>query len=245
MTTLNDTMENAVDTAKHTVESARKVTERAASVALADIADGIRVVTGAVALIRSFSMNDALGWIGLERRRSGFESAAIFGSGLLVGAGVGMLLAPMSGSNLRRTIFRRIQGVEKEAEMVAGKVKDAVINAEHKVEDAAGRAKDTVIGAAKDVVEGAEEKVNMVKEAIVGGAKDGDGTEQKANKAKDGADDTEQKTDTISKKTKDAAAAERKAEAASDKAKDAIAGERRNNNGASAEGHHRHAARNQ
>ena len=228
MTTLNDTMGSVVDTAKHTVDSAKKGTERAASVALSDIADGIRVVTGAVSLIRSFGVDDALGWLGLSRRRGTFESVAIFGSGVLVGAGMGIMLAPMSGSDLRKAFLTRLQGVEKDAENVAGKVKDAVVSAERKVEDIAGNAKDSVAGAAKDIVEGAEQKVNKAKDAL-------------ASAAEDPIDDAEQRD--LANKTRDAVdAAARKADIMSDKAKDAIAADRQNN-GLFKDGHHRHAAR--
>jgi len=281
MTMLNDTREtvgsavdsakntfgDAVDNAKHTMGSAKKSTERVASVAFSDIANGVRAVTGAIAMIKSFGVDDALGWIGLARRRNSFESVAIFGSGLLVGAGVGMLLAPMSGAELREAFLMRLRGVEKDAEKVAGKVKDAVINAEHKVEDVAIKAKDAVvcaakdvatgavIGAAKDVVEGAEKKVIEVKDAIVGNAKDAvDGAEKKADNlankakdavgfAKDGADDGDQKAENFANKTKDSVdAGERKADVMSDKARDALAATERRNNGTTGP---RYAPRNQ
>ena len=222
MTMLNDTMGSAVDSAKHTVDSAKKGAEHAASVAFSDITDGLRTIGRVVAQIRSLGVDDALGWIGLSRRRGTLASLAIFGSGVLVGTGVGMLVAPMSGATLRKTILRRLRSVERDAEKVAGKVKDAVVDAEQKVEDVAGKAKDTVVDAVKDVVEGAEQKVNKAKDAVVGVAKDVvDAAEQKAK-------------DTVD-------AAEQKAEEVTGKAK---AGERRNN-GASAEGNHRqrHAAR--
>jgi gas vesicle protein len=229
MRMLNDTMGSAVDTAKHTVDSAKKGTEHAASVAFSDITDGIRAVTEVVSRIRSLGVDDALGWMGLSRRRHTFESVVIFGSGVLVGAGVAMLLAPMAGSDLRKALLTRLRGVEKDAEEIADKVKDAVVNAEQKVEDAAGKAKETIVGAAKDVVEGAEQKAGDL-----------------ADKAKDAVDAADRKADTLADKAKDAIdAADRKAEVMSDKAKDAMAAAERRNNGTSSQGHHRHAARNQ
>lgn len=281
MTMLNDTMDtvgnamdnakntmgHAVDSAKHAAGSAKKSTERAASVAFSDITSGIRAATEVISMIRNFGVDDALGWIGLARRRQGYESIAIFGSGMIVGAGIGMIFAPMSGADLRKAFLKRLQGAEKEVEKVAGAVKDAVVNAEHKVEDAACKAKDTVVGAAKDIVHNAEEKVHDAKDAVLGAAKDVavgaakeavagaakdvvDGAEQKvkdvANKAKDALDGADRKADVMSDKARDAiSAAERKADIMSDKAQDAIAAAERRNNGAAAQGQHRHGARNQ
>jgi gas vesicle protein len=231
MTMMNDTMEtfgsavdsakstvgSAVDTAKHSVDSAKKGTERAASVAFSDIIGGIRTVTEAFAMIRRFGVDDALGWIGLSRRRNRFDSVAIFGSGVLVGAGVGVLLAPMAGSDLRKVIIKRLRGVEKDAEKVAGKMKDAVVNAEHKIEDAAGKVKDAVVNA--------EHKV-----------------EDAAGKAKDALTGAEHKVEDAAGKAKDAVVnTEHKVGDAAGKAKDALAGAERRNNSASTDGHRRAA----
>ena len=228
MDSAKSSMGNAVDSAKHTVDSAKKGTERAASLAFSDITSGIRAVTEIVAQIRRFGVDDALGWVGLARRRP-FQSFAFFGSGVLVGAGAAMLFAPMAGSDMRKALLTRLRGVEKDAEKVVDKVKDAVVNAEHKVEDAACKAKDAVVGAAKNVVEGAEDKVDDL-----------------ADKAKDVVDAADRKANVMSDKAKDAIdAADRKADIMSDKAKDAITAAERRNNGATAQGHQRHAARNQ
>ena len=214
MTMLNDTMGTAMDNAKDTMESAKKGTEHAASVAFSTLTNGIHAVTNVASLLRGLGMDDMLGLIGLARRRSPLGSLVLFGSGVLVGAGVGMLLAPMSGAELRTAFLDRFKGMEKDAkrtikegakdieqsaEKIAGKAKDAVVGAEHKVEDLAGKAKDAVVGAAKDAVAGAEDKVEEV-----------------AGKAKD----------TIT-------GAERKAGEMAGKAKDALGSEPRKNNGVS------------
>jgi len=52
----------------------------------------------------------ALGLQGLQRRNSGTDmvpSLALFGAGLLVGAGLALLLAPTSGRELREEITER------------------------------------------------------------------------------------------------------------------------------------------
>ena len=64
--------------------------------------------------ITNMDKDDVLGMLGLEARRSQsnrmMTTLGTFGIGLLVGAGVGLLLAPKAGSALRqdlRTKFRR------------------------------------------------------------------------------------------------------------------------------------------
>jgi hypothetical protein len=58
---------------------------------------------------RRFSADDLLDAIGLERARSGSPKYVLLGVGLLLGAGVGMLLAPRSGRELRRAIGGRME----------------------------------------------------------------------------------------------------------------------------------------
>ena len=64
--------------------------------------------------IKNVDKDDVLGMLGLEARRSGtsrvLKTLGTFGIGLVVGAGVALLLAPKAGSELRqdlRTKFRR------------------------------------------------------------------------------------------------------------------------------------------
>jgi hypothetical protein len=64
--------------------------------------------------IKNMDKDDVLGMLGLEARRSDtsrvLKALGTFGIGLVVGAGVALLLAPKAGSELRqdlRTKFRR------------------------------------------------------------------------------------------------------------------------------------------
>lgn len=58
--------------------------------------------------------DDLLDALGLESRRSSPQrvgsALALFGAGLVVGVGVGLLLAPKSGSALRDDLSRRLGG---------------------------------------------------------------------------------------------------------------------------------------
>ena len=58
---------------------------------------------------RDWSKDDLLDLMGLAPKRGFFElifpAIGIFGAGLAVGAGIGMMLAPQSGPDLRRNLM--------------------------------------------------------------------------------------------------------------------------------------------
>jgi hypothetical protein len=58
--------------------------------------------------VRNFSPDDILHALGLEKKRSATEKMlpmiGIFGAGLLVGAGIALLLSPKSGREIREAI---------------------------------------------------------------------------------------------------------------------------------------------
>lgn len=62
--------------------------------------------------VRDLSKDDILGAIGLETRRTATDyilpALGVFSAGLLVGAGLGLMLAPKSGRELRGDIRERI-----------------------------------------------------------------------------------------------------------------------------------------
>ncbi len=67
--------------------------------------------------LRDLDKDDLLRLIGLQAKRSAAEwvlpSMALFGLGLLVGAGVGVLLAPKPGRELRDDLRHRLQGLSE------------------------------------------------------------------------------------------------------------------------------------
>jgi gas vesicle protein len=168
---MEDTLNGTIKAAKNVVEaarggaeqafdSARHGTEKAVSSTRSALAEGFHTVNQIVRALRSLDSDDALGWIGLARRRGPFTSMAIFGAGVVVGAGAGMLLAPRSGAEMRTAILRVFQGladdakgaldqvlseakdVEAKAEALAGKAASAVKKVETKVSADAEHAKD-------------------------------------------------------------------------------------------------------
>ncbi len=160
----NDEAVVAMGSAKHAAGTAKDSAEHAVASARMTWFDGVKAVAGVVATLRGFQANDALGLVGLARRRSPMMAMGIFGAGMAVGAGAALLFAPMSGEETRRRIMSGFSAFKGEAkttldtvgaeitadakaasakvEDVASQAKSAVIAAEHKVEDGAVALKD-------------------------------------------------------------------------------------------------------
>ena len=139
--------------------------------------------------MRGFQAEDALGWVGLTRRRSPFAAIGIFAAGALVGAGVAMLFAPLSGAETRRRIMKGLEGLKGDAqstieraetevkavgdkvEEIASHAKDAVIQAEHKVEEGAIALKDMAASKVDAAVHAVKDATSSAKSDNQGGAR--------------------------------------------------------------------------
>ena len=70
--------------------------------------------------LRNLDKDEILGLLGLETKSSTAAAAAgalgTFGIGLLVGAGIGLLLAPRPGRELRENLRDRLRRAPQEAE---------------------------------------------------------------------------------------------------------------------------------
>jgi hypothetical protein len=75
--------------------------------------------------LRNVSADDLLGLIGVQRRRGAsawlWPALGLFGAGLLAGAGVGLLLAPKSGRQLRQSLRTQLKLDGQEATKAAPK----------------------------------------------------------------------------------------------------------------------------
>lgn len=95
---------------KDAIGAAQQGAERAATSVRTTWWDGVKAVSALGSMIRSFTTDDALGWAGLQRRRSPLTSWAIFVFGAAVGSGLGILLAPTAGAATRKRIAVRLWG---------------------------------------------------------------------------------------------------------------------------------------
>ena len=69
------------------------------------------------------SRDDVLRAVGLERARSGSDllgSVAVFGAGMLVGAGLALLLAPESVARVREQIATRVEDAKEKVAAATG-----------------------------------------------------------------------------------------------------------------------------
>ncbi|HEV8245599.1 MAG TPA: YtxH domain-containing protein [Polyangiaceae bacterium] len=69
---------------------------------------------------RNFDMDDALGYIGLERRGSPISTAALIALSAAVGAGAALMLAPSSGAELRSRLTDRLQDAKSRLQHLGG-----------------------------------------------------------------------------------------------------------------------------
>lgn len=66
--------------------------------------------------LKDLEADDVLEHLGLQRRRTAADwllpGLGLFGLGVIVGAGLGLMLAPKPGSELRQDLKERLQGGE-------------------------------------------------------------------------------------------------------------------------------------
>ncbi len=97
--------ESANQSVKGGLDSARQGAEHLATKARTSWIDGVKAVTGLITSVGSIPSSQQLSVFGLRRRRSIVDVAAV-GGAFAIGFGTGILLAPMSGVDLRRRISK-------------------------------------------------------------------------------------------------------------------------------------------
>ena len=145
---MSNTLNNTMDTAKDLMDSAKRETQHIASCARSNLVDGIHALSSVVSMMRALEVDDALGWVGLARRRGPLFSLALFSAGMMLGTGVGVLVAPESGERTRRALmlaFKRFSlKAEAEVKEIEQKAERLVDKVETKVAEEAGAAKDAI-----------------------------------------------------------------------------------------------------
>ena len=159
----------AVGTAKDVMGSAKGGAEHAASSARSSLLDAAKVVVRAASTVRGLGFDDVLGWVGLMRRRSPLGLAGVFGAGVAVGAGVGLLLAPSTGTEMRRALLNRLDILMRQAGDKAKQAGNEVKQAERKVEEKVSEAARSV----KGKIESAEERLHDTAEEMKSGISTG------------------------------------------------------------------------
>ena len=114
-TNINPTekLRDLVDTAEDGAEVVKTSVLHTITRGMAIIARGLSATAVLGAALRNFDRGDALGWFGLSRRRSPFLTMAAFGAGAAVGGGLGLLFAPMPGSELRSWLYHQVKPTER------------------------------------------------------------------------------------------------------------------------------------
>ncbi|MEY3210781.1 MAG: hypothetical protein RIT28_1262 [Pseudomonadota bacterium] len=89
--------------------------------------------------MKSLDKDDVLQLLGLETRRTNMDylvpSLAILGLGLLVGTGLGLLVAPRPGRELREDLAKRIQDMPETMSALPKRASDAIHRASEQISD--------------------------------------------------------------------------------------------------------------
>ena len=159
-------MTTAIDTAMGSAKEAICSASYAAKGAADDAAEAVkgtaddasRRAKKLVSFLTHLDMDDVLGLVGLRRRRSPFVAMALVGGGILVGAGITLLLAPESGRDARKQIRKLFETFTMKAKEEAQEVKDKAQDVKDDVKSKAGKIADDV----KDKVQEAKDKVGEI-----------------------------------------------------------------------------------
>lgn len=89
--------------------------------------------------VKSLEKDDFLNLLGLETKRTNvdylYPALALFGVGVLIGTGIGLLVAPKSGRELRQDIAHRIQQAPDAMSRLPQKANDAFHRASEQLAD--------------------------------------------------------------------------------------------------------------
>jgi gas vesicle protein len=106
------------------------------------LVEGAYAANGLVKMLRRMDLDDGLAWVGLARRAGPLRVFAIFGAGLLVGAGAGLLFAPMRGVDTRRALLKQFKYAKDEA-------KETLDRAETEVKEIGKKAEEIAVSVVK------------------------------------------------------------------------------------------------
>ena len=157
-----DAMNSAVGTAKDAAKAVPVALGGAVTTARGTLLDTAKTVVEFVSFLRGIGANDIFGLVGLERRKSPLGSLAMFGGGLALGAGIGMLLAPVSGREARNFLIGQIGQLRGRAMNQADQVADKAEQIADRAQDKAGQLVDQVQDKAGQVVGQVQDKAGQI-----------------------------------------------------------------------------------
>lgn len=110
------------------IEHTKEEAQHKAAHALSTVLRGVEAAMSVGSLLRYFDRGSVLSWVGLRRRRSVWGAIGLVGAGMVAGAGLSMLLSPMSGRETR-------QGIARGVKSLGQKGKEALESAEREIEE--------------------------------------------------------------------------------------------------------------
>jgi hypothetical protein len=132
--------EDALGSAKKGAESVKGAAERSGASLLGAGLKGLSAAATIVTMLRRFDLDNGLSWFGLARRRSPLVTVAFLGTGILIGTGLGLLIAPVSGAEARRTLRERFDDYMQRGARAVHLGERELERLEHEAEEIAARA---------------------------------------------------------------------------------------------------------
>lgn len=121
---LGNVASNTLGNVMEDMEYAKDEVENKAMRILPMVAKGLSAVMSVGALVRLLDTGSALRFFGLERRRSVWGTIALFGAGMAAGAGLSMMVSPMSGRETREGLLRGVRNIGKKGRELVENAED-------------------------------------------------------------------------------------------------------------------------
>lgn len=106
-----------MDNLKNIERTKHEIEHRAAHV-LSTVIRGVEAAVSIGTILRYMDRGPTFRWLGIGRRRSPWETIGLIGAGMVAGAGLSMLLSPVSGRETREGIARGVRGIGQKGKEV-------------------------------------------------------------------------------------------------------------------------------
>ena len=164
-TTVNDVKDAAVSAAEELASDAVKGSKSA-------MGDAMSLAGEVIAFLRKTGVDESLRRVGLVGGTSKLGGFGLFAGGVIVGAGLGVLLAPMSGRRTRDFLANRFREVYDTVKSTTAEVASDVEGTGKRVADEVGRTGKRVADEASDLGEAVLEAVDESVSETANGVED-------------------------------------------------------------------------